>query len=693
MSKFYHLLLLFSFFCASAQPQARNMKAEITWMKNSLLRAHVQPRAIDDQYSADLFDQIIESLDPDRIFFTGQDLAAIQSYRRSIDDEINTGNIRFLGVLKEQYRRGLQRSEKLINAMLEAPIDWGKKEMYEPEGGRAENDQILSDHCRRWLKHLVLERLSELMQRDTVFTAGFFQKHVNEAISYTRVSVLRPVIRLLNDPAAYDNEISDTFLRAMASVFDPHSTFLSRRAFDDFVASLSTEDYYFGFTLGEDARGNVIISALAPGSAAWKSGALHVSDMLVAIRWPGEDRVDVQGMNIDDVNELLDRSKDEVLEMTIRTVDGHEKQVMLRKEKLESEGNIVQSFILEGEIKAGYIYLPDFYTRWDDEQEGGRCANDVAKEIIRLKREGIEGLILDLRFNGGGSLHEARAMAGIFIDEGPLAMVRAQDTKTVSLKDLNRGTVYDGHLVIMVNGGSASASEVLAASIQDYHRGLIVGSRTYGKATGQNVFPLEGLSTAPGKKPQSKTGYVKVTTQRLYRVTGKSAQGRGVMPDVVIPDALRALDLSEARQAFALQPDSIPANTYYKPLIPLTTKELQERSRERISKNPAFQQLQKTIDWLDELTEQSARPRLLTWESYSAAAMSDLQHVGKIDVESREKIYDVVNPAAKRERLAVDEYAREINDRWREILSTELYVQESYQVLRDHILLTKNPSR
>jgi carboxyl-terminal processing protease len=382
------------------------------------------------------------------------------------------------------------------------------------------------------------------------------------------------------------------------------------------------------------------------------------------------------------------------MEMTLRAVDGKEKRVMLRKEKLESEGTVVQSFILQGGIKTGYIYLPDFYTRWDDELEGGRCANDVAKEIIKLKKEGVEGLILDLRFNGGGSLYEARAMAGIFIDEGPLAMVRGRDKKTVSLKDLHRGTVYDGPLVIMVNGGSASASEVLAASIQDYNRGLIVGSQTYGKATSQNILPLGGLpSSASSKKiGEGNMGYVKVTTQRLYRLTGKSAQGRGVTPDVVIPDIFRVLDVSEREYPFVLQPDSIPTNIYYKPLLPVKRKELRARSQERLSKNSAFQELQKTITWLEGEMKKSA-PEPLLWENYLAATAEASKHQINADLyfESQEKIYEVSAGPGKDERLTVDDYARQINERWMQILTGDLYLKETYQILRDHILLTKNP--
>ncbi|HEX8039342.1 MAG TPA: carboxy terminal-processing peptidase [Chryseosolibacter sp.] len=689
------LILIWPGLTASAQQQKRNIRQEINWLRKSLLENHVEPKVIDDKFSADLFDKLLDDLDPDKIFFTSAEVTSLQGFRSLLDDEVNGKNTGFLDQLQARYKYGLQRSRKLIDGLLSSPLDWNKKEMFDPVAGWSGDEHKLEERHRQWLKSQILARLGEMMDRDSVTEEGFFQKHLSAAVDYVRLSSLRPIARLLKDPYVYGNEMTDTFLQTFAGIFDPHSTFFSTRQYDDFVAALSTEDYHFGFTLDENGKGQVVISALAPGGAAWKSGMLHASDRLLAIKWPGEERIDVSAMNLDDVIEMFATADDSNLEMTVRSVDGTEKQVVLQKEKLEQDENIVESFVLRGEITAGYIYLPDFYTRWDDGQEGGRCANDVAKEIIRLKKEGIEGLILDLRFNGGGSLYEAQAMAGIFIDEGPLAMMRTRDKKVVTVKDMNRGTIYDGPLVIMVNGNSASASEVLAASIQDYNRGLIVGSQTYGKATGQNLLPLDQPTppSQPKTNMESKTGYVKVTTERLYRVTGKSAQGKGVSPDVVMPDIFDALDLHEAQYPFALKADSISANAYFKPLKPIDKKELQAKSRERLKTSAPFNELQQTLSWIDERLKKTNEPQPLSWEAYLADRKELLKYdiSTGVKVESPEKIYEVSNGASKETRLMVDDYARDLNVRWLKILSEDIYLQETYQVLRDQILLTKNP--
>jgi carboxyl-terminal processing protease len=260
----------------------------------------------------------------------------------------------------------------------------------------------------------------------------------------------------------------------------------------------------------------------------------------------------------------------------------------------------------------------------------------------------------------------------------------------VTLKDMNRGTVYDGPLIIMVNGQSASASEVLAAAIQDYNRGLIVGSRTYGKATGQNLFPIEGAprSLSPQK---SNAGYVKLTTQKLYRVTGKSNQGGGVVPDILLPDVFSALGERESEQAFALQRDSVLMNPYFKPELPIKRKELQALSGERVSGNPAFTALEKAVFWLEEAVAIGSKPHPLVWEKYVAMTNEDELSDIPQKLRSEEKIFEVVDGASKEQRLAVDGYARELYSRWHENLVSDPYLQETYNILRDFVSLTKNP--
>jgi carboxyl-terminal processing protease len=236
---------------------------------------------------------------------------------------------------------------------------------------------------------------------------------------------------------------------------------------------------------------------------------------------------------------------------------------------------------------------------------------------------------------------------------------------------------------------------VLAAAIQDYNRGLIVGSRTYGKATGQDIFPLSGLAatTAASNNTADGVGYVKITTERLYRVTGKSAQGRGITPDLSIPDAFEVLQMRESATPFSLKPDSIPANTYYRPLRPINIKELQGRSVARLTNNAVFQEMRQSIRWLEGEVKRANLPDTLSWKSYLKRAKGSAGHRSQREIESHtaDRVYEVVNTSGKEARLAVDEYARAENERWLKILTSDFYLRETYQVLRDYVTLMKKP--
>jgi carboxyl-terminal processing protease len=358
-----------------------------------------------------------------------------------------------------------------------------------------------------------------------------------------------------------------------------------------------------------------------------------------------------------------------------------------------SEESYVRSFVLAGKNRIGYLSLPDFYTRWGNEGEGSRCANDVAKEILKLKKEKIDGLILDVRYNGGGSLQEAVALAGIFIDEGTLGFLKDRQ-KTIPLKDINRGTIYDGPLLVMVNGQSASASEFLAAALQDYHRAMIVGSRTFGKASAQNIFPLDrtqNLSSLENIK--NYIGYATITTDKLYRATGKSAQGYGVEPDIALPDIFELLDYHEAELPFALPADTLARKSYLKTLPPIPLRELQERTRARLDQREPFRELKSILASFAERDFDDEEPVALKWQ-----AITDAQQQKKIQEEKLKKTffaegnsYQVSNTTLDMQRMSIDGYAKEINTLWTHKLMNDLYLDESFQIICDYIERSKKP--
>jgi carboxyl-terminal processing protease len=367
---------------------------------------------------------------------------------------------------------------------------------------------------------------------------------------------------------------------------------------------------------------------------------------------------------------------------------------MLKKEFQSSSDDIVRASVLAADTKIGYISLPGFYSDWN-QPGGSQCANDVAKAIIKLKKENIKGLIIDLRFNGGGSLEEAVAMAGIFIDAGPMGLLRSKAGEPVTYKDFSRGTVWDGPLVIMVNGLSASASEFLAAALQDYNRAIIVGSKTYGKGTAQDLLSLE-----PGKPTinfttslaNKKTGFATITTKRCYRISGKSVQYTGVIPDISIPELYDYSVYQESHLPFALKPDEIFKKVYYQPLPPITLNTLNNNSRERVNNHPFFAEVKRMND-LIRISQSTENDIILSRAEFKNRFEGLNKSVASIEkmVEKETGVFNVEFVASDLQLMQMDEYFKEMNNSWSRTLESDFVLAEAVNITNDLINISKNP--
>jgi len=657
-------------------------------LKKLILQHHFDPRPVNDLFSAKVFDHVLNALDPERLYFTQQDITALSTFKNKIDDDLTGNSWNFLPALTERYRQSLLRSEAMITRHTKAPFDLSKNELFISDTAWAMNDAA---SAALWLKNLKYETLDELIQLQKrtpeVTDSEFIAKKEPDARLRVQRNSLRMIHRILNHASGYESHVASQFLQSVSLAFDPHSSYLSLAQMENFLASLSTEGYYFGISVDENDRGEIVITQLTPGGPAWKSGEVHAGDIIEQIRWEGSEWIEVDGMTRDEFDNLLQESIRNSIEFTLKETGGIEKTVRLRKEKMSAEENRVKSFILEGDKRIGYVSLPGFYTDWGDE-EGSRCANDVAKEILKLKKENIDGLVVDVRYNRGGSLKEAVAMAGIFIDAGPMGVLKIKGGTTQSEKDVNRGTVYDGPLLLMVNGLSASASEFLAAALQDYHRGIIVGSRTYGKATGQEVFSLEPdeKNTSASAAKKMGWGYTTITTLKIYRVTGKTAQKRGVTPDIVLPDLYDFIEFREENLEDALSSDSISRKIYYTPLGLLPVCELKEKSEVRISKNTAFQttiQCSKALGGLSTKLDSVS----LNWSAYRKL-ITDEGTQFKLLKEITEKptnAFKVSNHVFDKQRIERDEYIRQVNEVWAKNLVRDISLEEAFFIICDYI--------
>lgn len=657
---------------------------------------HYSPRPIDDSFSVAVFENLLNMADQRRLLFTDAEYRQLSVYKTKLDNEINGDGWAFADQFSAVYKNALKRADTIINKIFQKPFDYNLAETVGTTKRKhdftfAADPAALANRWSRYLKFLILSEVYEAASADSsrkMSLKAALPKREAAIRENVKKAELRGLSKTLDNPAGYDVVIADMYLNAIATCFDPHSNYFSPQANEEFQSSLSTEAYFFGIGFKENDKGVVVIEKLSPGGAAWKSGEINKGDELVSLQWEGKEAQDMTGASLEEVYKVLDLSIHDKLMFRLRKADGTMSNVYLRKEKEENEENIVKSFVLKGDKKIGYILLPGFYTEWGM-GTGSSCANDVAKEIVKLKKENIEGLILDVRFNGGGSIEEALEMTGIFIDEGPITIDKTSDGKLATLKDPNRGTIYDGPMVLLVNGQSASASELLAASLQDYHRAVIVGSNTYGKATMQQMFPMDTVTTRPFTG-NTKIDIVKITVGKIFRITGQTAQLFGVTPDVELPDAFDGLEIGEKFMEYALPADSVKRNNYYKPLPYLPVDELARLSAARVNANPVFTDIRKIAADQQKMMQAVTQTIPLkaelfeTWIQNRELDLKTMKGEGENATE-----FTTENHAAGKLSLQNNPFASEMNEVWLKNLGKDIYIREAYLVLNDLINFLK----
>ncbi|MES2882008.1 MAG: carboxy terminal-processing peptidase, partial [Bacteroidota bacterium] len=635
---------------------------------------------------------IITSLHQPQRLFTAAEYNQLAALRYKLDDELNGGAWSFVNLLTNLYGTALKRSDSLVNAVLQKPIDFIADDKItftrQPSFQFGTNVLEMRQRWQKWFKWQMLNSGYDMMVIQPTKTslkdlltkneAALRQKIKREALAGVRQ------FQSADDLALY---LRNLYLNAIATTFDPHTYFFSPTDKEDFESELSTENKSFGFVI-DDKDGKVVVQNLIPGGSAWKSGDLHGNDQVMQIGFKGKEDVDVTMLTADEVNDLIKEGKEENLVLKIKKSDGSIKTVALQKDKIETEENSVKGYVLTGSKKIGYISLPDFYTAWHE--GGASCANDMAKEIVNLKKEGIEGLILDVRYNGGGSLQEALELIGIFIDQGPLVGIKERVAKPAFLKDPYRGTIFDGPMAVMINGQSASASEALAASLQDYKRAVIVGSATYGKGTMQQIFAMD---TTAEKKPNATSphGFVKITVGKFYRLDGSTAQLQGVQPDVPLPDSYELMKIGEKFSEFALASDTVKRNSYYQPLTPLPAKELASNSTARVTNAAGFSSIKK---WTESyravmnVNEQTVPIKIESFEKWRAAQDAFLFDEEPTATEVKAG-FTIGNHVLETQRLQNNSYAKDLNEGIMENLLTDIYLDEAYRIICDLILLKK----
>ncbi len=578
----------------------------------SLLESqHYSPKNINNDFSKKLFQKFLDELDGDKSFFLQSDINALQKYELTLDDEIKGADIRFAPAVGVIYEKRLADVTALYKDILAQPFDFTKEESAMLDGAKqpyAANEAEQKDRWRKLLKYYTLERYVDLVeQREQNKGKKDFQVKTDAELEAEARNVVLKAMNKRFDRiknTVKEEQRFNTFINSVTSLMDPHTDYFApveKRSFDE---QMSGRFYGIGAQLTEDDFG-VKIASVQPGGAAWKSGELAVNDVILKVAQGAAEPVDVAGFATEDVVKLIRGNKGTEVRLTIKKSDGTIKVITMQRDEIVLDETFARSAVVEeGGKKIGYIWLPEFYADYEREN-GNRCSEDVAKEIVKLKKENIQGLVMDLRNNGGGSLYEVIQMVGLFINQGPVVQVRDRDGKANVYGDQRPGTLYDGPLAVLVNELSASASEIFAGAIQDYRRGVVIGSTsTYGKGTVQKTVPFGNVVDM--NSGRTDMGAVKLTFQMFYRINGGSTQLKGIEPDIVLPDSYEYLKIREKDVPNALPWDQINKATYltwhkdYGHDLAIQTE------NERVKQNASLNLLRDNLVWLSKLNEEPA---------------------------------------------------------------------------------------
>ncbi len=667
---------------------------------------HFAPRALDDSFSTRIYHRVIESLDYGKRFFTQKDMEALDKHEFTLDDEIKADNFDFFNQINELFTKRINDAEVMYKEILTKPFSFNGNDSIILSGDRLtfpKDDNGLKQRWTEYLKYATLSKFVDLKKEqekrsenkdkkaDTVAIKSEVQleKEARESVTKNQELFFKRLRKIKDDDrfAIYINAITQSE--------DPHTDYLPPKDKQRFDEAMSGSFFGIGAQLKEE-EGKIKIIAVLPGTPAKKQGQLKAGDEIQKVAQGSDEPVDVAGWDIDDVVQKIRGKKGTEVRLTVKHLDASTQVIPIIRDAVQMEETFAKSVIIKAkEGNMGYIYLPEFYADFNRSGNGRRCFIDVAIEVEKLNKSGVKGIILDLRGNGGGSLEDVVQMGGLFIDKGPMVQVKSSGENAMHMDDERSGTLYDGPLVIMVNQGSASASEILAAAMQDYKRAVIVGTPTFGKGTVQRLVSLDDkyarsnpidaiadAATLNGSDNKSPIGSIKITFQKFYRINGGSTQLKGVTPDISLPDPYSEIDMGERRDKAALQWDEIPAANYETAPQAVSAAPLADLSKKRIASNPSFKLIQENAQ------------KIKAREDDNASSLNEIAFRKSIDelnatskkmeeIEKKGNPLQIINVKEDLETINQDSSRISKNADWIKNLQKDIYLSETVNILSD----------
>jgi carboxyl-terminal processing protease len=651
--------------------------------------AHFQPEKVDDNFSKKVFDLYLKRLDVNKKFLTQGDFNQLRKYQTEIDDQVKKGSHDFFEQATRLYQTRLKETEGFYKEILAKPFDFEKEESIETDPdkiSRPTDKAALKEAWRQYLKYQTLGQLSELMDIQQKAKERGDAKEGNKTFAQMEAEARQKVVKTYE---GFYNRLSQTskddqfslYMNAIANTYDPHTEYLAPEDKANFDIEMTGRLEGIGAQL-QERESQIRVFEIVPGSASYRQGELKPGDIILKVAQGTQEPVSIEGMRLDNAIKLIRGKKGTEVRLTVKKPDGVIKVIPIIREVVIIEETYAQSALIQEDgKKIGYIRLPKFYA--DFQRKGGRnSGEDVRREVEKLKREGADGIILDLRTNGGGSLSDAVEMSGLFVPQGPIVQVETSGSAPVVLEDKDPAVQFAGPLAVMVNSFSASASEILAAAMQDYNRAVIIGSPTYGKGTVQQVFDLDQALQGGTYSALKPFGSLKLTTQKFYRINGGATQLRGVTPDILLPDVYSFLEQGEKDQDYPLPWDEIKPARYKAWTTAPNLAALKAKSKQRLTGNNSFAQITQQAQRMKKRIDQSQLSLKLT--TYRAELKASKEETKKYEALEKSMPSLLVAPLAadlaqvQSDTIKVGRYTKFAKN-----IQKDIYVHEATNVIKD----------
>ncbi|NEW78854.1 MAG: tail-specific protease [Gelidibacter sp.] len=687
--KFKFILPLFFVFSllTSFQTKVNNDpkdKVLLTILKHVLVQGHYEPQQIDDAFSIKVYDEFLERLDPSKRYFLQSDIDEFSAFRTKIDDQINNEDLSFFFLVYNRFMQRTDESKIYYKEILANKFNFEAKETLELDPEKLPYPKTKNDLANIWNKQLKYNALTRLYDKiddeDDKYKAD--STYVKKPIDSLEIEVREATLTSMNDLYERIDELTysdwfSTYVNCITEAFDPHTSYFDPNVKKQFDESMAGKLEGIGARL-QKKNDYTRIDELISGGPAWKSGELEVGDIILKVAQGNQEPLDIVGMRLDHAIEFIKGKKGTEVRLTVKKIDGTIKVVSIIRDIVELEETFVKSSIIKKDGRTfGVINLPKFYIDFD-EKNFRNSTTDMAQEIERLKKENVEGILLDLRNNGGGSLQTAIEISGLFINKGPIVQVKYRDAKPDIKNDNDPKIQWSGPLVVLVNELSASASEIFAAAMQDYHRAVIIGGKqTFGKGTVQSVLDLNKYHNL-----KEDLGGLKITIQKFYRINGGSTQMEGVHSDIMLPSRYSYMEIGERDMKNALKFDKVPAANYaiwnnyenYDLAI--------NNSKKRIENNKYFKLIDENAKWLKSSQDESLV--YLNYEVYK----NDLENRKNESLKYKElgeytSNLTYTSPFYEMPLVEADKDLAEKREAWHTNLKKDIYVEEALNVLSE----------